>query len=59
MKPWTNSTFSLYMNFLGIYKNVFALSLEKGSSINYVSMPEGGRGLPNAHGCSRGGGGCI
>ena len=31
----------------------------KGPSINYVSMAEGGRGLPNAHGCSRGGGGCI
>ena len=31
----------------------------KGPSINYVSMAEGGRGSPNAHGCSREGGGYI
>ena len=33
--------------------------LVKGPSINYVSTAEGGRGQPNAHGCSRGGRGCI
>ena len=35
----------------------FTLSL--GPSINYVSIEEGGRGQQNAHGCSRGGRGCI
>ena len=40
---------------VSFYDREFTLGL----SINYVSMPEGGRGLQNAHGCSRWGGGCI
>ena len=40
---------------ISFFKPLKNLSL--GSSINYVSMAEGDRGIQDAHGCSCGGGG--
>ena len=37
-------------------KPINEASTNMGPSINYLSMAEGGRGLSNAHGCSRWGG---